>query len=386
MDASASPVAQARIIARVEAIAFRAPTPHPVRTSFGVMNDRPAVLVRIEDETGASGWGEVWCNFPSCGAEHRARLVDTVFRPLLEGCAIADPATTSAALARRTRILAIQSGEPGPFAQAIAGIDTALWDLAARRAGLPLWRMLGGTGAARVPVYASGINPDGAPETVAAARQAGFRAFKLKIGFDAAQDMGNLRAVRALVGADAPVMVDANQAWDLAQATAMSRRLAPFAPAWLEEPIAADRPLSEWRALAGAAPMPIAAGENVRGAEELAALAADGGVAVIQPDVAKWGGITGCLAAARQALARGRRYCPHFLGAGIGLLASAHLLKAAGGDGLLEVDVNDNPLQGGLTASFPVIADGALALPEGPGLGAAPDPDMLARFRVEIRR
>ncbi len=60
------------------------------------------------------------------------------------------------------------------------------------------------------------------------------------------------------------------------------------------------------------------AGENVRGAEELAALAADGGVAVIQPDVAKWGGITGCLAAARQVLARGRRYCPHFPGAGIG--------------------------------------------------------------------
>jgi D-galactarolactone cycloisomerase len=377
----AGSAAPASMIVRVDAMALRAPSPRPVRTSFGVMHDRPAVLVRIEDESGASGWGEVWCNFPACGAEHRTRLVDTVFRPLLEGSEVGAPAAASAALARKTHILSIQSGEPGPFSQVLAAIDVALWDLAARRAGQPLWRMLGGTGRPCVPAYASGINPENAVETVAVKRAAGFRAFKLKIGFDAAQDVETLRAVRALVGPDTPVMLDANQAWDLDEAIAMSRRLAPFAPAWLEEPMAADRPLSEWRALAEASPIPLAAGENVRGLEELAALAASG-VAVIQPDLAKWGGITGCLAAARHARERGRRYCPHFLGAGIGLLASAHLLKAVGGDGLLEVDVNDNPLQSLLTAPFPTIVDGSVELPDGPGLGVYPDAAAIARFRV----
>jgi D-galactarolactone cycloisomerase len=368
-------------ITRVSAFVLRAPTPHPVRTSFGVMHDRPAVLVRIEDESGTCGWGEVWCNFPACGAEHRARLIETVFRPLLEGSVVTDPAAASAALARKTHILSIQSGEPGPFAQVLAGLDVALWDLAGRRAGQPLWRLLGGTGVARVPVYASGINPDDAGATVAARRAAGFRAFKLKIGFDAQQDVENLRAIRALAGPNTPVMVDANQAWSVKEAIEMSRRLAPFDPVWLEEPIAADRPLSEWRALAEASSIPLAAGENARGLEQFDALA-DAGVAVIQPDLAKWGGITGCVAVARQTLARGRRFCPHFLGAGLGLLASAHLLKAVGGDGLLEVDVNDNPLQSQLTAPFPAIADGAVSLPDGPGLGVTPDAAALSRYRV----
>ena len=69
-------------LARIDVHVLRCPIATPVRTSFGVMHDRPAVLVRIEDTDGAHGWGEVWCNFPSCGAEHRARLVETVIAPL----------------------------------------------------------------------------------------------------------------------------------------------------------------------------------------------------------------------------------------------------------------------------------------------------------------
>src|SRR6187402_3983105 len=129
-------------IARVEVHVLRWPVRVPVRTSFGVMNDRPAVLVRVEDGEGAFGWGEAWCNFPACGAEHRARLVETVLAPLVVGQAFASPHDAFRALSARTAVLAIQSGEPGPIAQSIAGVDTALNDLAARRAGLPLWRHL----------------------------------------------------------------------------------------------------------------------------------------------------------------------------------------------------------------------------------------------------
>jgi L-alanine-DL-glutamate epimerase-like enolase superfamily enzyme len=129
-------------IARVAAHVLRWPVRVPVRTSFGTMHDRPAVLVRVEDEDGAFGWGEAWCNFPTCGAEHRARLIETVLAPLVVGRAFASPDAAFRELSEQTAVLAIQSGEPGPIAQAIAGVDIALHDLAARRAGEPLWRHL----------------------------------------------------------------------------------------------------------------------------------------------------------------------------------------------------------------------------------------------------
>jgi L-alanine-DL-glutamate epimerase-like enolase superfamily enzyme len=109
----------------------------PVRTSFGTMHERPALLVRVEDADGSHGWGEVWCNYPACGAEHRARLVETVLAPLLAGHRFASPNEAFDQLTQATAVLAIQSGEPGPIAQGIAGLDLALWDLVARRAGLP---------------------------------------------------------------------------------------------------------------------------------------------------------------------------------------------------------------------------------------------------------
>jgi L-alanine-DL-glutamate epimerase-like enolase superfamily enzyme len=244
-ESTASP-AFARL-AKVEAHVLRWPVRVPVRTSFGTMHDRPAVLVRVEDVDGAHGWGEAWCNFPSCGAEHRARLVESVLAPLLLEQAFLSPQAAFDAMTERTAVLALQSGEPGPLAQAIAGVDIALHDLAARRAGLPLWRALGAAdgapGAAEVasgsaaapcvPVYASGINPDGAADTVARLRAAGHTGFKLKVGFGAERDLANLRDARTAAGAEALLMADANQAWDLDSALAMSARLADAgSPGW----------------------------------------------------------------------------------------------------------------------------------------------------------
>ena len=378
-------------IGRLEAFVFRWPVTTPVRTSFGTMLDRPAVLVRIEDEEGAHGWGEAWCNFPSCGAEHRARLIETVLAPLVVGRAFASPATAWAELTEKTAVLALQSGEPGPIAQAIAGVDIAMHDLAARRAGLPLWQMLArgdSAGAAadppRVAVYASGINPERPGETVTALRRAGHTAFKLKVGFGAGRDAENLRAVRNAAGVGAQVMVDANQAWDLESAIEMARRLAPFAPAWLEEPLRADRPESEWQRLAEVSPVPLAAGENMVGAAAFDALIASRAIAVVQPDVAKWGGISGVLGVIDRIEAAGLRFCPHYLGAGIGLLASAHVLAARGAQGdLLEVDSNENPLRTLLCPPLSRLNAGAMALDRGHGLGLEPD---LATLRELVAR
>jgi L-alanine-DL-glutamate epimerase-like enolase superfamily enzyme len=96
--------------------------------------------------------------------------------------------------------LALQSGEPGPFAQAIAGIDLALWDIHARRRKVPLWRLMGGK-SRRIKVYASGINPGGAAQTAEAALKRGHRALKLKVGFGTDTDLANLAALRAIVSA-----------------------------------------------------------------------------------------------------------------------------------------------------------------------------------------
>jgi D-galactarolactone cycloisomerase len=368
-------------VVSLTATVYRAPVERPVRTAFGAMTDRPAVVLQAEDRDGAIGFGEIWCNFPTCGAEHRARLVETFLAPLVLERPWNGPAETFGELSRRAHRLALQAGEPGPLAQAIAGVDIALWDLAARRAGQSLWRMLGGSGDGRLPAYASGINPDCAEAQAQGARAAGFSAFKLKIGFGRAIDIANLETLRDTLGVGTPIAVDANQAWDLASAVEMARELATFGPIWLEEPLAADAPMDDWRALAAASPILLAAGENLRGDAAFDEAIGSGAFGVLQPDVAKWGGLTGCLPLARRIVAAGLRYCPHWLGGGIGLMASAHLLAAAGGDGLLEIDSNPNPLREGLAVPLPPLEDGRLVLPDRPGLGVAPDPE-IERFAV----
>ena len=365
-------------ITRVECHLFRAPIATPVANAFGALVDRPMVLVRLAASDGATGWGESFSNFPPGGAEHRARLVTTLFAPLLDGAPGADPDALRALLERRTHVMAIQCGEPGPFAQVIGAIDQAAWDMAARRAGAPLWRHLGGRDP-RVRVYASGIGPDRVGAVARARHDQGYRAFKLKVGFGAARDRANLAEMRAELGAPATIMVDANQAWTPADAPARIAELAAFAPHRVEEPMAADVPLDAWRTLAAQSAVPLAAGENLRGLEAFHAAIDAGALAFVQPDVGKWGGVGGCLAVARYAVQRGVAYCPHWLAGGVGLAASMHVLAAAGGGaGFLEVDANPNPLR---EEVFPLdVDDGIATLSDAPGLGVEPDLARLARF------
>ena len=366
-------------IRSIDAFCYRYPLATPVVTSFGSMLNRPAVFVRAVDEDGVEGWGEAWSNFPAPGAEHRARLVNEVLAPGLVGRKFDGPAHAFETLSRGTEVLALQCGEPGPFAQAISGIDLALWDLAARRQRLPLWRLLGGQ-SRRIKVYASGINPGGARQTAEAALARGHRALKLKVGFGADTDLVNLAALRGLVGAGM-LAADANQGWSMAQALQMLPRLAEFDLRWLEEPIRADRPREEWRSLGAVAKMPIAAGENILGIEAFKEVLAERVLGVVQPDIAKWGGLSLCAGLARDILEAGKTFCPHYLGGGLGLLASAHLLAGIGGDGWLEVDANDNPLRDLFCGPVMNVREGTVTLGEDPGLGIAPDLPSIERYR-----
>lgn len=366
-------------IRAIEAFCYRYPLATPVVTSFGKMLNRPAVFVRAVDEDGVEGWGEAWSNFPAPGAEHRARLVNEVLAPGLVGRKFDGPAEAFETVTEGTEVLALQCGEPGPFAQAISGIDLALWDLFARRQNMPLWRLLGGQ-SGRIKVYASGINPGGAAQTAEAALKRGHRALKLKVGFGAETDLANVSALRAIVG-DGMLAIDANQGWSLDQALEVLPRLAGFDLRWLEEPIRADRPREEWRKLRASAQMPIAAGENISRVEDFEQVLAEDVLSVVQPDIAKWGGLSACAGLARDILTSDKTFCPHYLGGGIGLLASAHLLAGIGGDGWLEVDANDNPLRDLLCGPVLNVSQGAVELNQEPGLGIVPDLSSIARYR-----
>lgn len=360
-------------IGRVECFVFRAPIEVPVVAAFGVFHDRPVVLVRIEDVDGAVGWGEVWCNFPNSGAEHRARWIETLLAPRILNRTFDSPEAAFDALTAETHVWTIQSGEPGTIAQCLAGIDIALWDLVSRRDGMPLRRVLSAAALDAVPVYASGINPDGAATTVERSRAARFRNFKVKIGFGREKDLANMTEIADGLADCERFMVDANQAWDLAAATDMVREMAALPLHWLEEPLPADRPPEEWRSLRSASAISLAGGENLRGEAAFQDLVGGGSCTFVQPDACKWGGITGCWRVIRMIADAELTYCPHFLAGGIGLVASAHLLAAANGQGLLELDFNTNPLREGLAMPYPELVDGAFVLSDAPGLGVEPD-------------
>lgn len=367
-------------VRNVQAFCYRYPLAAPVVTSFGKMPNRPAVFVRVEDEDGNVGWGEAWCNFPSTAAEHRARLVNEVLASAACGLTLNEPADLFEELTRTTSVLALQSGEVGPFAQSIAGIDLAIWDLFARRNKMPLWQMMG---AARstIRVYASGINPTGSREMAEAALAGGHRGLKLKVGFAPEADRANLSALRQLVGAGM-LAADANQGWSIEQALDIAPRLREFGLTWLEEPIRADRPWEEWTTLHARAGVPLAAGENIASSAGFAQALTGDVLSVVQPDIAKWGGLSVCTGIARDIIKSGKTFCPHYLGGGIGLLASAHLLAGVGGEGLLEVDANDNPLRDRFCGPVGEVRDGMVTLGDEPGLGIEPDLASIEQYRT----
>ncbi|WP_300580752.1 mandelate racemase/muconate lactonizing enzyme family protein [Marivita sp.] len=367
-------------LSRITVTAYRVPISSPVATSFGVMQNRPAVFVRVEDSDGAFGWGEIFANWPAAGAEHRARLVVEDMADLLLGQSFNSAHDLFTQLTDKTHIRALQCGEWGPFRQVIAGLDTAMTDLEARRAGVSVARFLNPEAAQTFPCYASGIAIAQAARQIAQSREAGFSAFKVKVGFDLRRDTDLLTQLTSTLSAGETLCADANQAWTLPEAERFVATCRNLPLGWLEEPLPADAPLTHWQALADQSPMPLAGGENITGTGGFADAIATGVFGVLQPDIAKWGGFSGCWPVAQAIRAANMRYCPHFLGGGIGLIASAHLLAAAGGDGLLEVDVNPNPLRDAFDPWQGAADRGTLTLSDAPGLGITRLPDQIAQF------
>jgi L-alanine-DL-glutamate epimerase-like enolase superfamily enzyme len=274
-------------------------------------------------------------------------------------------------LHRRLHLL----GRNGPVIYALSGVDIALWDLAGKAAGLPLYRLLGDAVRDTLPAYASLTRCSG-PEAVAqscrAALTQGYRQIKLhEITLPAVQ------AARDAVGANVVLMLDTNCPWSREEALAMIEALRPCDLHWLEEPL---WPPEDYAGLAQlrATGMTIAAGENAA-ASDFPLMFELGALDVVQPSVTKVGGVSAMRRIIALAQRSGVRVVPHCPYLGPGFLASLHLSVRLA-DAPVEriaVDLEASPFGDWIDAR-----DGAMRVPHGPGLGCDPDGALIARYRT----
>ena len=329
------------------------------------------LLVRVDTDEGITGWGEAFGHriFPATRA-----AIDTLLAPMWVG---RDP-TQIAALHDEVQRLLHGLGRGGPALYALSGLDIALWDIAGKAAGLPLYRLLGGSPRADLPAYASLLRygrADAVAHSTAQALARGYRHVKIH-----EITVPEVTAAREAAGPDVPLMVDTNCPWTVTEAIAMARRLAPLDLHWLEEPVWPPENLAglaEVRARGGIA---TAAGENYGTVWEFRRAFEAGALAYAQPSVTKIGGVTELRRVLALAEAFGVTVVPHSAYFGPGLLASIHCIAAMAGPSLVErfyCDFAENPLGEAIHPK-----DGRLAVPQGPGLGVDPDPRLLEKLRT----
>ncbi|MDX1540496.1 MAG: mandelate racemase/muconate lactonizing enzyme family protein [Geminicoccaceae bacterium] len=202
-------------------------------------------------------------------------------------------------------------------ALALAAIDTALWDLRCRRAGLPLHVMAGGA-QEQVPLYSTEggwlhIPVDALIEDALQVKARRFGGSKFKVGRPSAkEDVARLAAVREAVGDDFEIMVDANQAFTVDEAIRRARLFEPLDLAWFEEPLPAED-LNGHVRLSNATTLPVAIGESLYSLSHFREYLQRGACSIVQVDVARIGGITPWLKTAHLAEAFNMSVCPHFL-------------------------------------------------------------------------
>jgi L-alanine-DL-glutamate epimerase-like enolase superfamily enzyme len=297
----------------------------PLRRSWGP--GVPAITVieaHVVDTDGAEGWGFSWT--PSIGAAS----VDAMLRHDIRDWVLGRPADARAVWQPLWEHLH-EAGSGGVTTIAMAGLDTALWDLAARRQGLPIEALLGERRTS-VAAYGSGVNLHSTTDELLTQVEgwiaAGFDAVKIKVGSpDLARDVERVREVRRLLG-DRGLMIDANQRWSRDAALSAMRRLADFGPAWIEEPLRADD-LDGYRELQAAIPVPVACGENLHTRYRFGEFARAGGARILQPNVIRVGGITPLLGIVDDAVAEGVDVALHLLPEISGRLALALPVETA---------------------------------------------------------
>ena len=367
-------------ISNVEALHLRVPVVREVADGT-----QDVLLVRVSSDEGLQGYGEV------VSSSYIAKAVIEAPRsaPRRHGLAAVligsdplDPEARWHDMYEASRIY----GRAGVALHAISGIDTALWDLAAKAAGKSL-SALWGRRRDRVRAYASVLFPDPAAAAAALTERLltkGVTAIKFgwgPFGRDRELDLELLGAIREVAGDDIEIMVDAGRGWDLATALERGPELFErFALTWLEEPLH-DEDLVGYRKLTAALEGRVAGGEmedTFAAYERLIAY----GVQVVQPDVGRAGGLSVCRRVSELAARSGAWAVPHCFGTGINLAASLQWMAAAEDAPFTEFPFTESPLRNELVTGLPPLDGGWVPIPDRTGLGVDLDASVLERYRV----
>ncbi len=357
-------------------ISYRVPQGQNVRLGIGRAVKRDAVLVKVTTEDGVIGWGEA--HHGRCPGAI-AKLIDTTMAELVIGM---DAMNVVGVWQRVYQMQLSSHGMGYAAAMALSGLDLALWDIRAKVAGWPLYKMLGGA-SKPIKAYAGGISLGWqAPESLAEEAQGyiaqGYRAVKLRVGDNPRDDIARATAVRKAVGDHIEIMVDANTAYTLDDVRRVMPAYDDLQIGWLEEPFSA----LDYRAYQMAASMgstPLAAGENHFTRFEFNRLIEDRAVSFVQPDLSKTGGVTETMRIAGMTHAWKLSFNPHTSATGINMAATINVLASVEDPGYFEGDVaKHNPFRdevGGIP--YKLDKDGCVQPSDIPGLGVEIDEDFI---------
>jgi L-alanine-DL-glutamate epimerase-like enolase superfamily enzyme len=364
------------IVARCSASHHRVPREvwwpeGPIGASLYEIHHFELVTVVVETDDGVTGAGFTY-TVGHGGSAILALLEDEV-APALVGRDVREVEALWHELHARLHFV----GSSGVTAVAIAAADIALWDALSVGAGLPLHRYLGAH-REELPAYASAVDlaldDDALAAQMAAYAAQGFGALKMKVGRSLRDDLRRVAAVREAVGDEVELMVDANMAWDVAEAGRRLRALEPFGLAWLEEPLP-PHDVAGYAALQRATPIPLAAGETLFSPHEFAPYFASGAIRIPQPDVIRLG-VTGWRRVASAALDAGLPLAPHFIPE-----IHVHLACAVPNALVLEY----LPLFERLLETPLALAGGVARPGEAPGHGMRFSADVLEPYRVAAK-
>jgi L-rhamnonate dehydratase len=369
------------LITQVEAIYLRLPE---IRERCDGSQD--TLIVRVHTDAGITGIGEVDSSPPVAKAIIEAPYSHAISQGLAASVVGQDPLEIDR-LWDRMYQGAIFFGRRGAAIQAMSGIDMALWDIAGKALGLPVYKLLGGGYRDRFRAYASilfGETPRETREIGARLRDQGFTAVKFgwgPMGQEEANDLALVREARRGVSDALDLMVDAGICWDTATAIRRARQFAEWNIYWLEEPLHPDN-LAGYGKLAANSPVRIAAGEQESSRASYLELMDTGNVDVVQVDVARCGGLTEARKIGQLSVDRHRMCVNHSYKTGVSIAASLHFLAALPNTELLEYCVEQGALRQTLTKQKFAVEEGWVAVPQEPGLGVELDEEVLARYRV----
>lgn len=363
------------VITAVETYALAVPLARPIADSTVAMSHWTVPVVEIKTADGKVGTG---ISGVHCGPELLCDVIDNYYAEALIATSSED------ILGTWKRLYWLPThwiGRAGVVHMALAMVDIALWDLAAQRAGVPLWRLLGGT-ADPVEAY----NTDGGwlnfsvselARDLASLIDQGWRRVKMKVGKpDWREDARRVRAVRSQIGDDVTLMCDANQRWDLSTANRIMPVLEEARMDWVEEPLHADD-LEGHRRLQRSTRLDIAAGESIYSYHQFASFISADALRVVQADATRVGGVTEWLQVAAYAGSSGLRLAPH---AGDMMQVHQHLVGTVVSEAAPVIEFI--PWTHDAFIERSLVRDGYLERPQAPGASTTIDPEARSRWQI----